>query len=188
MVFQECRYSCKLFCSVSSSPIKFAQCNLSLKITRKNFNRRITFRKVNNDHKPYFYMVNNKPVILFDGVCNLCTGSVQFILKRDKEKKFMFASLQSDYGQTLLKHFDLPTSTFNSFILYQDEKIYTRSTAALKMFQQLKGWKWVKILWIFPKLIRDAVYNLIAKNRYKWFGKKEECWLPTPELKARFLD
>ena len=188
MVFQECRYSCKLFCSVSSSPIKFAQCNLSLKITRKNFNRRITFRKVNNGHKPYFYMVNNKPVILFDGVCNLCTGSVQFILKRDKEKKFMFASLQSDYGQTLLKHFDLPTSTFNSFILYQDEKIYTRSTAALKMFQQLKGWKWVKILWIFPKLIRDAVYNLIAKNRYKWFGKKEECWLPTPELKARFLD
>jgi predicted DCC family thiol-disulfide oxidoreductase YuxK len=130
----------------------------------------------------------DKPVILFDGVCNLCSGSVQFILKRDEEKKFLFASLQSAYGQTLLKQFNLPTDTFNSFILKEEGKIYTRSTAALKMFQQLKGWKWVKIFWIVPNFIRDAVYNLIAKNRYKWFGKKEECWVPTPELKSRFLD
>ncbi len=132
--------------------------------------------------------MNDKPVILFDGVCNLCTGSVQFILKRDKEKKFLFASLQSSYGQELLKTFHLPTDTFNAFILSQDNKIFTRSTAALKMFQQLKGWKWVKIFWIVPKFIRDGVYNVIAKNRYKWFGQKNECWLPTPELKARFLD
>lgn len=132
--------------------------------------------------------MNDKPVILFDGVCNLCTGSVQFILKRDKEKKFMFASLQSNYGQELLKQFHLPIDTFNSFILYQDQKIFIRSTAALKMFQQLKGWGWVKLFWIVPKFIRDGVYNLIAKNRYKWFGQKNECWLPTPELKARFLD
>ncbi len=132
--------------------------------------------------------MNDKPVILFDGVCNLCTGSVQFILKRDKEKKFLFASLQSSYGQELLKKFHLPTDTFNSFILSQDNKIFTRSTAALKMFQQLKGWRWVKIFWIVPKFIRDGVYNVIAKNRYKWFGQKNECWLPTPELKARFLD
>ena len=100
----------------------------------------------------------------------------------------MFASLQSNYGQKLLQQFNLPTNTFNSLILYQDDKVFTRSTAALKMFQQLKSWRWVKILWIFPKFIRDAVYNLIAKNRYKWFGKKEECWVPTPELKARFLE
>ena len=132
--------------------------------------------------------MNNKPVILFDGVCNLCTGSVQFILKRDKEKKFLFASLQSNYGQNLLKQFNLPANKFNSFILYQDEKIYTRSTAALKMFQQIRNWKWVKIFWIVPGFIRDGVYNLIANNRYKWFGQKKECWLPTPELKARFLD
>ena len=132
--------------------------------------------------------MNDKPVILFDGVCNLCSGSVQFILKRDKEKKFMFASLQSNYGQKFLQQFNLPANTVNSFFLYQDDKIFTRSTAALKMFQQLKNWRWVKILWIFPKFIRDAVYNLIAKNRYKWFGKKEECWVPTPELKARFLE
>ena len=132
--------------------------------------------------------MNDKRVILFDGVCNLCSGSVQFILKRDKEKKFLFASLQSAYGQNILNQFALPTDTFNSFILLEDGKIFTRSTAALKMFSQLKGWKWVKLFWIVPKFIRDAVYNLIAKNRYKWFGKKDECWIPTPELKARFLE
>ena len=104
------------------------------------------------------------------------------------EKKFMFASLQSVYGQNLLKQFNLPADTFNSFILFEDGKIYTRSTAALKMFSQLKNWGWVKIFWAVPKFIRDAIYNLIAKNRYKWFGKKEECWVPTPDLKARFLD
>jgi len=130
----------------------------------------------------------DKPVILFDGVCNLCSGSVQFILKRDKEKKFLFASLQSNYGQELLKKLGLPADTFNSFMLYQDGNILTRSTAALQMFQQLKGWKWVKLFWIVPKFIRDAVYNLIATNRYRWFGKKNECWLPASELKARFLD
>jgi predicted DCC family thiol-disulfide oxidoreductase YuxK len=132
--------------------------------------------------------VNDKPIILFDGICNLCSNSVQFILKRDKEKKFLFASLQSNYGQALLKQFNLPTNTFNSFLLFENGKILTRSTAALKMFSQLKGWAWVKIFWIVPKFIRDAVYNLIARNRYKWFGQKNECWLPTPELKARFLD
>ena len=132
--------------------------------------------------------MNDKPVILFDGVCNLCSASVQFILKRDKEKNFLFASLQSDYGQKLLKRYDLPTDTFNSFILFEEGKIFTRSTAALKMFSQLKGWKWVRLFGAVPKFIRDAVYNVIAKNRYRWFGKKNECWLPTPELKARFLD
>jgi predicted DCC family thiol-disulfide oxidoreductase YuxK len=132
--------------------------------------------------------VNDKAVILFDGVCNLCSGSVQFILKRDKEKKFLFASLQSGYGENLLKQLELPSNTFNSFILFENGKFFTRSTAALKMFSQLKGWGWVKIFWIVPEFIRDSVYNLIARNRYKWFGKKEECWLPTPELKERFLN
>lgn len=132
--------------------------------------------------------MNDKPVILFDGVCNLCSGSVQFILKRDKEKRFLFASLQSIYGQNLLKQFNLPVDNFNSFILYQDGKIFSKSTGALKMFSQLAGWRWVKIFRIVPKFIRDVVYNLIANNRYKWFGKKEACWLPTQELKARFLE
>ena len=100
----------------------------------------------------------------------------------------MFASLQSGYGQNLLKQFDLPANAYNSFVLFQDKKIYTRSTAALKVFQELKRWKWVKIFWIVPNFIRDGVYNIIARNRYKWFGKKDKCWLPTPELKARFLE
>lgn len=129
-----------------------------------------------------------KPVILFDGVCNLCSGSVQFILKRDKKKRFLFASLQSNFGKELLKQSDLPANNYNSFVLMEDGNIFTRSTAALKIFQQLKRWKWVKIFWIVPKFIRDAIYNLIAKNRYKWFGKKKECWLPAPDLKERFLD
>lgn len=132
--------------------------------------------------------MNEKPVILFDGVCNLCNGSVQFILKRDKEKRFLFASLQSAYGQKLLKQFNLPPGNFNSFILYQEGKIFTKSTGALMMFSRLKGWKWTKIFKVVPRFIRDAVYGLIANNRYRWFGKQKECWLPTPELKSRFLE
>ena len=132
--------------------------------------------------------MDTKPVILFDGVCNLCNGSVQFILKRDINQKFLFASLQSDFGQRLLKRFNLPADNFSSFILYQDEKIYTKSTGALMMFSQLKGWKWTKILKAVPRFIRDGVYNLIARKRYKWFGRKNECMIPTTELKARFLD
>lgn len=172
----------------NENPPKGGFITLCWLVTLSN-NKHMSFETVRREYyNVYFYRVNNNPVILFDGVCNLCTGSVQFILKRDKEKKFLFASLQSSYGQDLLKQLDLPADTFNSFILYESGKVFTRSTAALKMFSQLKGWGWVKIFWIVPKFIRDAVYNLIAKNRYKWFGKKEECWLPTPDLKARFLD
>ena len=136
----------------------------------------------------YFVLIfMNNPVILFDGICNLCNGSVQFILKRDTGKIFYFASLQSDYGRKLLNQFNLPTDNFNSFILYENGKIYTKSTGVIKMFELLKGWKWIKIFRFVPKFIRDTVYSLIAKNRYKWFGKKEECWVPTPEWEIRFL-
>jgi predicted DCC family thiol-disulfide oxidoreductase YuxK len=131
---------------------------------------------------------SDKPVILFDGVCNLCNSSVQFVVKRDPEGIFRYASLQSDFGQQLLKKYNLPADTFNSFILYQDNQIYTRSTGALKMLSQLKGWKWTKAFSIIPRFIRDGVYNLISKYRYSWFGKKDECMIPTKELKARFMD
>jgi predicted DCC family thiol-disulfide oxidoreductase YuxK len=172
----------------NENPPKGGFITLSWLVTLSN-NKHMSFETVRCEYyNVYFYRVNNNPVILFDGVCNLCSGSVQFILKRDKEKKFLFASLQSIYGQNLLKQLNLPTDTFNSFILFENGKVFTRSTAALKMFSQLKSWGWVKIFWIVPKFIRDAVYNLIAKNRYRWFGKKEECWVPTPDLKARFLD
>ena len=128
-------------------------------------------------------------IILFDGVCNLCNSSVQFVIKHDADKKFMFASLQSTAGQLLLKQFDLPLQDFNSFILIENEKVFLKSTAALMVAKQLKGA--VKLLYgfiIVPPFIRNGAYNFIAKNRYKWFGKKESCILPTAELKARFLN
>lgn len=133
-------------------------------------------------------MNSDKPVILFDGVCNLCNNSVQFVIKRDPQGIFKYASLQSDFGQQLLKQFNLPSDKFNSFILFQDNQVYTRSTGALKMLSQLKGWKWIKVFYIVPRFIRDGVYNLISTYRYRWFGKKDECMIPTKELKARFLD
>lgn len=130
-----------------------------------------------------------KYIILFDGVCNLCTGSVQFVLKRDKKAAFLFGSLQGNAGQGYLKKYQLPANTFNSFLLIEGEKIYTRSTAALRTAKHLGGgWSLLYGFIIVPKFIRDAVYKLIAKNRYRWFGKKEACWLPTPELRERFLE
>lgn len=129
------------------------------------------------------------PVILFDGVCNLCNGSVQYVIRHDRYAIFKFASLQSDSGQQLLHKYHLPQSNFNSFVLIEDDKAYTRSTAALKVAAKLSGI--VKLLYgfiIVPAFIRDAVYNFIARNRYKWFGKKDTCMIPTPALKSRFLN
>ncbi|MDP4264850.1 MAG: thiol-disulfide oxidoreductase DCC family protein [Bacteroidota bacterium] len=129
------------------------------------------------------------PVVLFDGVCNLCNHSIQFIIKRDRKKKFLFASLQGKTGQEILKKFGLPDNQFNSFILADGDKVYTRSSAALHIARELKGgWKLLYGFMIVPRFIRDSVYNLVAKNRYKWFGKKEECWVPAAELKERFLE
>ncbi len=129
-----------------------------------------------------------QPVILFDGVCNLCSSTVQFILKRDKKDTFRFASLQSDFGQSVLQKFNLPANTFNSFLLYQNGKIHTKSTGALLVARQLSGgWKLLFAFIIVPSFIRNSVYNVIAKKRYSWFGKKEACWIPSPALKAKFL-
>src|SRR5258706_3906277 len=134
-------------------------------------------------------MTSSPPVVLFDGVCNLCNGAVQFIIKRDKKKQFRFASMQGKAGHELLQKFDLPANDFNSFILFEDNKVYTRSTAALRIAKYMGGgWKLLYGLMIIPRFIRNAVYNVIAKNRYKWFGKKDECMIPAPELKDRFLD
>jgi len=131
----------------------------------------------------------NKKIVLFDGVCNLCSKSVQFILKRDKKNQFLFGSLQGKTGQDYLRKFNLPANTFNSFMLVEDDTLYARSAAALRMLKHLGGgWSLLYAFIIVPKFIRDAIYNLVAKNRYKWFGKKDECWIPTPALKAKFLD
>jgi len=131
---------------------------------------------------------HDKKIILFDGVCNLCNTSVQFILKRDKKNQFLFGSLQGTTGQHYLAKYHLPSDAFNSFMLVEGETLYTRSTAALRMLKHLGGgWRWLYALMVIPRYIRDGLYNLLAKNRYKWFGKKETCWIPTPELKEKFL-
>jgi predicted DCC family thiol-disulfide oxidoreductase YuxK len=136
-----------------------------------------------------FAPMDTRPVVLFDGVCNLCNRAVQFIIKRDKKKQFRFAALQGKGGNDLLKKFDLPANLFNSFILVEGDKVYTRSTAALRVAKKLSGgWKLLYGLMIVPRFIRNAVYNVIAKNRYKWFGKRNECMIPAPGLKERFLD
>lgn len=129
------------------------------------------------------------PVILFDGVCNLCNASVQYVIKHDKKRLFRFASLQSSFGERILRENNLSANVFNSFILLDNNKIYTRSTAALHVAKKLNGL--IKLLYgfiIVPKFIRDFVYDVIAKNRYKWFGKKEACWIPMPELKSLFFE
>jgi predicted DCC family thiol-disulfide oxidoreductase YuxK len=128
-------------------------------------------------------------IVFFDGVCNLCNRSVQFIIRRDKKNKFRFASLQGKAGQAFLRRSNLPASAYNSFILTEDDKVFTRSTATLRVARNLPGaWKLLYAFIIVPPFIRDAVYNWIARNRYKWFGKKDECMIPSPGMKERFLD
>lgn len=128
-------------------------------------------------------------IILFDGVCNLCSSSVQQVLKNDKAGYFYFASLQGEAGQALLRQYQLPVDALNSFVLIENKKAYTRSTAALKVARKLGGmYQLLTPFVLVPYFIRDAVYNLIARNRYRWFGKKEACWLPKLEWKNRFLD
>lgn len=127
-------------------------------------------------------------VILFDGVCNLCSSSVQFIISRDTGR-YKFASLQSKFGEQVLIKLGLSTSDFHSLILLQNNKALQRSDAALEIARHLTGaWPLFYIFKILPRIIRDPIYNWISRNRYRWFGKKDSCWLPTPELKSRFIE
>ena len=131
----------------------------------------------------------NHPIILFDGVCNLCNSSVQYVIKHDPNARFTFASLQGKTGQELLKKHGLSDNELNSFVLIINDKVFTRSAAALTVAKQLSGvTKMLYGFMIIPPFIRDGVYNFIAKNRYKWFGKKDSCMIPTPELSSRFLN
>ena len=127
-------------------------------------------------------------IILFDGVCNFCNGTVNFIIERDLEGYFKFAPLQSEIGEKLLAENSIDKTATDSVVLIEDGKAYTHSTAALKVARKLDGaWRWVYYLIFVPGFIRDAFYKLFAKYRYKLFGKKDECMLPTPEIRARFL-
>lgn len=132
----------------------------------------------------------NKRLILFDGVCNLCNSSVLYVIKHDKKDLFMFAPLQSKIGKQVVEQFNIDAEKFDSILLYSKEKgIKSKSSAALQIARQL-GFPinlWSVFL-IIPPFIRNWVYDYVAKNRYKWYGRKEECMIPTPELKAKFIE
>jgi predicted DCC family thiol-disulfide oxidoreductase YuxK len=128
------------------------------------------------------------PIVLFDGVCNLCNGSVQLIIRHDRQGLFRFASLQSPLGQELLARFGIDPKVVDSVILVEGDRWFKESDAALRIARGMSGaWKALSILRVIPRPLRDAAYRLIARNRYRWFGRQETCWLPTPELRERFL-
>ena len=128
-------------------------------------------------------------IVLFDGFCNLCSGSVQFIINRDVKGVFKFASLQSFFGQQQLDNFKLDKNLLHSIILVRGDQFYQRSDAALEIARRLSGaWPVLYIFKILPRFLRDGIYNVIARNRYRLFGKMDACWIPTPELKERFLE
>lgn len=133
-------------------------------------------------------MTSKQPVILFDGVCNLCNGAVNFIIDRDTHQQFRFASLQSEAGEQLLAQYDLPTAYLRSLVLVEDGGVYTKSTAALRIARRLDGlWSLSYVFMVLPPVIRDYLYNIVAQYRYRLFGRSESCRLPTEAERARFL-
>lgn len=135
-------------------------------------------------------MEDTKKIVLFDGVCNLCNRSIQFIIRHDKKDEFRFATLQGDLGKQLVKERHIDTDTVDSIILIEPGvAYYTKSTAALKIGTSFGGaWKLLTILELIPSSLSDIVYDFVARNRYQWYGKREACMIPTPELKAKFLE
>lgn len=131
--------------------------------------------------------MNNHKIILFDGVCNLCNSSVNFIIDRDKKNVFKFASLQSETGQKLLGRFGLNNKEFDSVVLISDDKFYSKSSAALRIVKEFPFlWKALYILILIPPPLRNIFYDIIAKNRYRWFGKNDSCRMPS-EDNSRFI-
>lgn len=134
---------------------------------------------------PALMEVTDHPVLFFDGVCNLCNSSIDFVVRHDKKRRYRFAPLQ---GATAAHAIPTQVDAMDSFVLAENGRIYLRSTAALKVLSGLGGiWSLAKALLWIPAPLRDAVYRLIAKNRYRWFGQKDTCRLPTPEERALFL-
>jgi len=132
---------------------------------------------------------SGKVLVLFDGVCNLCNGAVQFIIRRDPQSKFLFASLQSEFGKSQLLKFRLDTDFLHSILVIENNALYQRSDAAIRIASHLKGgWHLLTVFKFIPRIIRDGVYKLIASGRYRVFGKREQCMIPSPDLKTRFID
>lgn len=138
-------------------------------------------------------VVNEHPgggqVVLFDGVCNLCNGFVQFIIQRDPKARFRFGAMQSDQASELMRGHPLDPKDLSTVLYLRQGKVLSRSTAALYVLKDLGGWWSLAFVFIVvPPFIRNAVYGWVARNRYKWFGQRETCMIPTPELRSRFLD
>jgi predicted DCC family thiol-disulfide oxidoreductase YuxK len=133
--------------------------------------------------------MNTSPsIILFDGVCNFCNASVNFLIDRDPQARFMFGALQSEEGLAALKEHGLEDGYFDSIVLIQGDTVLTASDAVLEICAHMPGaWPWLRVFRIVPSGIRNAVYNWVARNRYDWFGKQDTCRIPTPEYRARFL-
>ncbi|WP_420385558.1 thiol-disulfide oxidoreductase DCC family protein [Roseivirga sp.] len=131
----------------------------------------------------------DQDVLLFDGVCNLCNSSVNFIIDHDPNGHFKFAALQSDFGQQKLEELGYNQAEFDSLVLLSGGKVYKKSSAALRIAKKLNGlYPLLYVFMIIPPFIRHAVYDIIAKNRYRWWGKRDSCRMPTPELRARFVE
>lgn len=126
-------------------------------------------------------------IIFFDGVCNFCNASVNFIITHDSTRRYRFASLQSELGQKTLQENGYSTVKLNTILLLRNGKLYQKSTAALEIARYLKGWSWLYGFIILPRFIRDAFYGLVARNRYRIFGKSESCRIPTPEERSLFI-
>jgi predicted DCC family thiol-disulfide oxidoreductase YuxK len=138
----------------------------------------------NTDHPALF----TNPILLFDGICILCNGMVKFLLKRDKKSKFKFAALQSVSGQELLKQHNLPMDQFDSFVYIYNNRVYLKSSAVLHVLKDLGGiWKLFYAFIIIPRPIRDFGYDIVAKTRYRIFGKRDTCVIPTDDINQRFL-
>ena len=133
-------------------------------------------------------LLQDHALVLFDGVCNLCNGAVNFIIDRDPEGYFRFAPLQSEVAQSYLEDPQLGQE-LGTIVLVEADETYVRSTAALRIARRLRGpWRLLALALLVPRPLRDAVYSWIAANRYDWFGTQDQCRVPTPELKSRFLD
>jgi predicted DCC family thiol-disulfide oxidoreductase YuxK len=131
---------------------------------------------------------NDTAIVLFDGVCNLCNSSVNFVIRHDKKNHFRFTANQSETGKALLKKFNIDNSKVESIVLIENNTCYKKSTAALRIAKGLNGlYPLLYLFIVIPPFIRNAVYDFIAVNRYKWFGKKEVCMIPSEELRSKFI-
>lgn len=132
--------------------------------------------------------MNTPAVIFFDGVCNFCNQSVQFVIRRDKRQYFRFAPLQSAYGEAMLRKHQLPVTELGTFLLWEEGRLFTRSTAALRVCRRLGGaWPILYAFIIVPAFLRNAVYDWVARNRYRWFGKRDTCMIPNAAQRALFI-